>query len=351
MSISLLKIENLRNISEAEIHFSDQFNFITGANGSGKSSLLEAIYILARGRSYRSNRFGSVVQSDKQAITLYAQAHTTSHYRIGITKTSSKTDIRINGNTVYRVSDIARITPLQIITPSSHEILERGPEYRKRFIEWGVFHVEHHYFEIYKRFYKILKQRNSLLRSNQSSDAWDNSFCIESEKLNNIRRKYVEALNRHFEIECVALGLNCDLKLFWKSGWDTTKSLSDVLVENLNSDLKRGFTQAGPQRADLKINLKEKSAHLILSRGQQKMLLIALQFAQLSLYKETYGYSPIVLIDDLVSELDSKNKNKTLERLSTLAPQVFITSIDPIESPIECKRADLTITKGRVSLR
>ncbi|MCW8945793.1 MAG: DNA replication/repair protein RecF [Sedimenticola sp.] len=332
MSIRHLKISNLRNISTSEVDLSDKFNFITGRNGSGKSTVLEAIYMLARARSYRSNRFSSIVQYGQNSINIFAESNHIHSYRIGINKTATSTLIKVNGALVKRVSEIAQITPLQIITPMSHEILERGPEYRKRFIEWGVFHVEHSYFETYKRFYKILKQRNVLLKSNQFVNSWNQGFCDEAEKLNAIRTAYIASLTKYINIEANGLGINEDLVVSWKAGWDRSKPLSSILEDQLKSDLTRGFTQSGPHRADLKITINNKLANQVLSRGQQKMLIVALHLAQASLFKERFGTAPIIIIDDLVSELDDMNRLKVLRRLYELDAQVFITSIDGVET-------------------
>lgn len=332
-----------------EVDLSDNFNFITGINGSGKSTVLEAIYMLARARSYRSNRFSSIVQYGQNSISIFAGSNHIHNYRIGINKTASSTLIKVNGALVKRVSEIAQITPLQIITPTSHEILERGPEYRKRFIEWGVFHVEHSYFEIYKRFYKVLKQRNVLLKANQSVNSWNIGFCIEAEKLNAIRTAYVASLSKYINIEASGLGINEDLMISWKPGWDKTKPLLSILEDQMKSDLTRGFTQSGPHRADLKISINNKLANQVLSRGQQKMLIVALHLAQARLFKEKFSAAPIIIIDDLVSELDEKNRVRVLNSLQKLGSQVFITSIDGLETSNTENFNRYNISEGKIT--
>ncbi|WP_186297620.1 DNA replication/repair protein RecF [Sedimenticola selenatireducens] len=349
MPIKRLKVENLRNIALADVVFGPQFNFIYGINGSGKSTLLEAIYMLARARSYRSNRFGSVVRQGEKQLQLFAETEHFQKHRIGLQKTSSQTKIRVDGNNIKRVSEIARITPLQIITPMSHEILDRGPEYRKRFIEWGVFHVEHNYFKCYQQFYKALRQRNALVKIGQTDiDSWNISVGELGERVNEYRESYVEALSVKFKEESEYLNPNSNYNLIWKAGWDRSKTLYEVLNGSVVSDIKRGFTQHGPQRGDMKIFEGNRCVEQTLSRGQQKMLIVTLHLAQASLYKERTGLSPIVIIDDLISELDLDNQKKVLDRLLDQACQVFITSIDNIQYIKPNLRKDFVISSGLI---
>ncbi len=347
MPIKRLKVENLRNIAAADVIFGPQFNFIYGINGSGKSTILEAIYMLARGRSYRSNRFGSVVRHGEAQLQIFAETEHFQSHRIGLQKASNITKIRVDGNNIKRVSEIARITPLQIITPMSHEILDRGPEYRKRFIEWGVFHVEHNYFKCYQQFYKALRQRNASVKVGQTDiDNWNTSVGELGERVNKYRESYVEALSVKFKEECRFLCPDSHYDLIWKAGWDRSKKLREVLSGSVSADIKRGFTQYGPQRADMKIVENSRSVDQTLSRGQQKMLITTLHLAQASYYKERTGLSPIVIIDDLISELDLTNQEKVLNRLLDQQCQVFITSIDKIQSINTNYRKDFVIDSG-----
>lgn len=303
--------------------------------------------MLARGRSYRSNRFGSVVRQGTDQLQIFAETEHFQKHRIGLQKKTGQTKIRVDGNNIQRVSEIARITPLQIITPMSHEILDRGPEYRKRFVEWGVFHVEHNYFKCYQQFYKALRQRNALVKIGKTDiDSWNRSVGDLGEKVNNYRETYVRALSVKFKEESLHLSPNRNFELIWKPGWDQGKTLCEVLCGSVTADIKRGFTQYGPQRADLKIVENNKTVEQTLSRGQQKMLITTLHLAQASLYKERTGLSPIVIIDDLISELDLENQKKVLERLLDQKCQVFITSIDLIHTIMPNARKDFVIDAG-----
>lgn len=334
VSINRLQIKNLRNIEYADLYFSPQLNLIQGDNGSGKSTLIEAIYLTGRGRSYRTARFGSVIRHGEKSATLFADSTTNQNHRIGIEKTAQTTRVRIDGRDIHKLSEIARITPLQIITPMSHEILERGPEYRRRFVEWGVFHVEHHYFSLYRHYLKNLRQRNMALRQQTTSlSAWDSALATLGEDLNSMREHYFHLLVDEFQRQATQLELNVDISFSWRRGWSENTSFAEALTQNLESDLQRGYTQSGPHRADFKLTMNGRSAFNSASRGQQKMLIISLHLAQAIILRAKTGIIPIILIDDLVSELDQTNRNRLVKYLSNLDLQIFITSTDAVEIP------------------
>ncbi|MCW8908133.1 MAG: DNA replication/repair protein RecF [Sedimenticola sp.] len=347
MSINTLQILNLRNIQKATLNFCSGLNLIHGDNGSGKSTLLEAIYLIARGRSYRTSRFGSVIRHGEASTTLFAETTTERKHRIGIQKTTSSTKVKVDGKEVEKLSDIAKITPLQIITPMSHEILERGPEYRRRFLEWGVFHVEHNHFPLYRKFLKNLRQRNMALRNRERSlEAWDHSLARLGEALNELRLSYFKQLTGEFETHAKNLGLDLKLRFDWKRGWSDESPLAEVLRKNREGDLQKGYTSAGPHRADFKVSIQGRSAFNTASRGQQKMIIVALHLAQASVMVNRLDAAPIILIDDLVSELDLTNRMRLAEYLGELQFQVFITSTDRINKQRFPTAAEYSIEAG-----
>jgi len=311
------------------MHPSLTINHILGLNGSGKTSLLEAIFMIGRGRSFRSHRIGPVIKQGEPYLQVFAETISNGKpSRIGIRRHSKQTQVKIDGNPVTRLSDIALKTPVQILTPKSHEMLERGPEYRRRFIEWGVFHVEHSYRDLHKRFARILDQRNAELRAGgKLLSIWDNEFILAATELNNARTEYFTEFMVSFDEMKGIYGLD-DLELAWKPGWRTGIGLEEVLKQGCTGDKKMGFTHSGPHRADLDIVKGSDKAVNILSRGQQKMLVIVLNLVQATLVKKQSGQTPVILMDDLASELDFENRNIVLEQLETRGCQCFITTTD-----------------------
>jgi len=245
--------------------------------------------------------------------------------KIGVRRSAKETLVKIDGSIIRKMSDIAVHTPVQIITPKSHEMLERGPEFRRRFVEWGVFHVEHSYTHLHKRFLRVLEQRNATLkRGDDSIQLWDREFVKAGEDLNSTRFRYFQGFLEIFDEEKQLFGLD-DIQLNWKQGWKKGLSLETALELGINGDRKMGFTHSGPHRADLEMTLSGNKAINVLSRGQQKLLVIALNAVQAKMVKTITGKSPIILMDDLASELDDNNRKVILDHLVEQNCQCFIT--------------------------
>lgn len=330
MAFTSLRIHNLRNISNLEISPSKGINLFFGKNGAGKTSILEAAYLLARAKSFRSSRSGPLIKKGEGELTVFGNYQTSGlQYALGVRKKGTDTEIRMNGKTVKRTSEIARILPVQIITPQSHQILERGPEFRRRFIEWGVFHVEHRYHQLYKRYTRALNQRNAAIKNRSDNiSVWDRELSESGERLNAMRIHYLEQLNAFVAKESSDLLPQHTVELEWRQGWDKNRTFAEALELQFKSDAEKGYTQVGPHRADLIVRLDGQKAINVASRGQQKLIVMALKLAQMTTMKALVSESPILLLDDLGAELDSDNLFIVLTRLKQLSVQTFITSTD-----------------------
>lgn len=306
--------------------------------------------MLGRGRSFRTTKFGPLVQQGRKSLTLYALSALAREHRIGLQKTASQTTIKIDGEAITRLSDIARITPLQILTPMSHEILERGPEYRRRFMEWGVFHVEHAYFGIYKQFAKALKQRNMVLKTDPGTvSVWNPILGKLGEELNILREQYFTVLENAFAEELRMLDIQSQVNLSWRKGWDQDRCLEQDLEQKQQSDIKLGYTHIGPHRADFRVSFDRRSAFTSISRGQQKMIISALHLAQASITKQKTGNMPIILFDDLVAELDNDNRGKLLGRLRQIECQAFVTATDEFPLPDHTDAGVIRVEQGDIA--
>jgi len=205
-----LHIENFRNLLNVQLAPSPSINYISGPNGSGKTSILEAIYVIGRGRSFRSNRVLPVINHNANHLQVFAESDMgEKKSKIGVRRSAKETLVKIDGSIIRKMSDIAVHTPVQIITPKSHEMLERGPEFRRRFVEWGVFHVEHSYTHLHKRFLRVLEQRNATLkRGDDSIQLWDREFVKAGEDLNSTRFRYFQGFLEIFDEEKQLFGLD-----------------------------------------------------------------------------------------------------------------------------------------------
>ena len=335
MAISQLQITGIRNLLPVTLITSPRINILYGDNGSGKTSVLEAIHLLAMARSFRSTRLQPMSQYEQNSCTVFAQIKHSdgSHSNLGISRDrQSELRIRIDGQNARSAAQLAQLLPLQLINPDSFRLLEGSPKMRRQFLDWGVFHVEHQFISAWQRLQTSLKQRNSCLRrgiiDRSVMAAWDHELCIASDEIDQLRRNYIVKLKPVFEETLAKLLDLPDLTLSYFRGWDKTSALQDILDKNIERDRVLGYTQAGPQRADLRVRVGKNNAVDILSRGQQKLVICALRIAQGYLLSQARRNECIYLVDDLPSELDEQHRLALCQLLDELDCQVFITCVD-----------------------
>ncbi|TDQ37275.1 DNA replication/repair protein RecF [Thiopseudomonas denitrificans] len=336
MTIRHLTATGVRNLAPVALDPSPRINLLYGCNGSGKTSFLEAIYFLALARSFRSARIQPMIQQDQEQVLAFARITTASGDELGIGVSRNRQadiQIRINGENIRSMAELARHLPVQLINPESFRLLEGAPKIRRQFLDWGVFHVEHSFMHWWQRLQHSLKQRNSLLRhaiiDDQSLQAWNLEFCAASEQIDQFRQDYIRRLKPVFTRTLSGLIDLPGLSLSYYRGWDKDKSLQQVLDDSIQRDRQLGHTQAGPQRADLRLRIGQQNVMDILSRGQQKLVVCALKIAQGHLLAESMGQQCVYLVDDLTAELDPTHRKALCCLLEQLDCQVFITGTDP----------------------
>lgn len=333
-NIRRLDILRVRNLREIQIRPVDSVNIIHGKNGSGKTSLLEAIHMLGLGRSFRSAKLEPVIATDADDCIIFSELE--EGVTIGLNRTRREGQVlKLMGERQRSWVDTARHLPMQIINSDSFSLLEGSPRVRRRFLDWGVFHVEHEFALAWRKASKCLTQRNLLLKQRRLDtdqlQAWDQELAQQGQHIDQYRRRYVElflpALQKVLP-ELIALP---DLKIRYDRGWDESVDLHAALQANRERDHRYGATQSGPHRADLQIRIGKNGAHEVLSRGQQKLLVSAMKIAQSLLLHEVSGIKGVYLIDDLPSELDMDNRRLICGLLEGLGCQIFITCVDARE--------------------
>ena len=318
------QIENFRNIHTADIELSPSFNIIIGGNGAGKTSLLEALTFMARGQSFRTKNISSIINAKSEYFQLIAELESRSI--LGIRRYPNDMTARMNGETVTKLSRLAEHLPLFLITPNSHELLESGPEYRRRFIDWGLFHIDPRYGKITKEYRRILKQRNAALqRSRRETDIWAPALIRSAESIDQYRKAYLTKITPLFLSLFSRLTDPKELTLSYHSGWRHGASFAAQLSEKYQLDEERGYTSVGPHRADIVLRFGNTLAREVLSRGQQKIAVIALILAQATLASS--GRVPILLIDDLTSELDHIHLARLIQYIRKSSFQSIMTSV------------------------
>ena len=333
MPIRQLKISGVRNLQPLNLTLHPGVNFIYGSNGSGKTSLLEAIALMASGKSFRTSQLKHVLAQDADRIELLFDVDDESLGSCQLDSLRLKSGdhlLKLNGSVLTAQTEAAQWLPVQVIEPTTFRLLSGSPEERRQFIDWGVFHVEQKFIDHWRVFRKQLQQRNSVLKQKELEwlPVWNKGFVESAGVIDEYRRAYLKRFKPEFERILNQLDESIDVSLAYYPGWDRDSDLQDVLDKQQERDLVLGYTQSGPHRAELRIKVDKQPAAEILSRGQQKTVVAALKIAQGSLFQQESGRRTIYLVDDLASELDEKHRFALCKLLEDLKCQVFITSID-----------------------
>jgi DNA replication and repair protein RecF len=333
LNLVTYQFRNLVDKAQLELH--PNLNLIVGANGSGKSSILEAIFLLGHGKSFRTSNIEQLVQFQSDEFVVSIKDDKNNQFGISRSKLANQMLLKFNGSKISKLSDVARYFAVQIITPESFVLFFGGPKARRKFVDLGLFHVEPRFAILWRDFSKVLKQRNACLKSKlnlTTIDYWTDIFCELADQLSIIRSDYVVKLADEVMLWLKVLLPECcaSIAITYYRGWAGKKSLKQVLVDNYHRELKFGFSLAGPQKFDVKFSIDGVAIEQSLSRGQQKLFLLALTFAQTSLIARVNQVKPILLIDDFGAELDQHSRKLVASAIKLLDCQVVITTIDEI---------------------
>ena len=340
MSLARLKIDGVRNLKAVDLGSLAHTNVFFGANGSGKTSILEAIHILGLARSFRGSKIKPVINHDMDTCTVFGELHSPGYSEaagvvsMGVSRDKhSNHKIRINSDNVYSTAELAEYLPLLTINAESFGLLAGAPAIRRHYLDWSVFHVEPRFYSEWKRYQRCIKQRNTLLRRDKIDDAllavWTKELAESGEAVDKMRQLQFSKLAERFtELASSLSGSLKGVELSYYRGWDREKSLAEALANGLDTDKERGFTQLGAHRADLRIKDSGKPAIDVLSRGQIKLAVCALKLTQGQVYTEHSAKTCVYLIDDLPSELDHGHLETFCKLLQSLKSQIFITSVE-----------------------
>jgi DNA replication and repair protein RecF len=333
MSVVKVVTNNFRNLKHDPIILHPVLNFFIGDNGSGKSSILEAIFYLGHGKSFRTSKTELLATYNKEQFTVSVKDNLDSQLGISKELSNGTTKIRINGEGHNKLSELAKHIAVQIITPESFKLFFGGPKERRRFVDLGLFHVEHVFPEHWKNYSRVLKQRNACIKSglNDSNLAyWTSQLVLQSSKLTEIRKSYVETLRTELNVWIARLlpHIKDEISVQFLQGWPQAKSLKDTYEQNIERELSYGFSLYGAHKFDVKFLVDKQVLETKLSRGQQKLFLLALTFTQAKLIEKVNRVKPILLIDDIGAELDVNSRTLLASAISELHCQVLITAIE-----------------------
>lgn len=351
MPLSRLRITTLRCLSEVDLELHPARNYIFGPNGAGKTSLLEGIYVLGRGRSFRTRQIRRLVQHGADGFAVFGEVATeNATRRLGVAYRAGRLEKKIDGEVATGMAELAALLPVHAIDPSMHALVEGGPSERRRFLDWGVFHVEPGYLEAWKRYRRVLSQRNAALKrgaGNAELLPWSTALADAGALVDDSRRRYLERLAPFVGDFGVRL-LDRPLRFDYRRGWGAEERLEDVLAANLARDRQHGATEAGPHRAEVVLRLDERRVQDEASRGQQKLTAAALILAQVAVESVERPGSSVLVVDDPSAELDARSLAQLLDALTELRAQLIFTALTAADLPFEAGFPAFHVERGEV---
>ena len=328
MSLGELSVESLRCLSRVELGLHPGHNLIWGSNASGKTSVLEAIFLLGRGRSFRTRSSERLVRHGEPHLRVFGRLVGPPPIPIGVEISRKEgTVAKISGAFVQSLAELSKAFAVQVIEPGVHKLIEEGAQRRRRWMDWAVFHVEPQFIDVWSRYARALKQRNTALRvAPDQAGAWDPELIRLGEQIAQLRRDFMSKLQPYWSAAIHEL-TDLDIELFYSQGWATDTTLAEALAASRDRDTARGITHVGAHRADIVVRLERGLARETLSRGQQKLVAAAMTLSQLHLIRELTGTIPTLLLDDPAAELDRSRLQKFVDQVRRLQCQLVVTSL------------------------
>jgi DNA replication and repair protein RecF len=338
MTLRRVQVTDFRCLHRAYLDLDPHFTLISGPNASGKTSLLEAVYVLGRGRSFRTRRLEPLIRSGAERMMVVGEAELPERrVTLGVEGSADGLRARVGGERVASLAELAWVLPVQIIDPEIHRLIEEGPNRRRRYLDWGVFHVEHLFVEHWQRYQQALRQRNAALKARQGRagvTVWDVELVRCGELITEARRRYVEQL-APVAASVAAHLLDLELVLAYRPGWPAGADLHTALEGSFAKDHDLGATQVGPHRADLAIRLQGATVRDRVSRGQQKLLAAVLLLSQIKLFPQDSRARPTLLLDDPAAELDGPHLRALLDEVRSQPLQLVVTTLQAAEAQLE----------------
>lgn len=332
MYIDKLRIQGLRCLGDASISLQKGINFFVGGNGAGKTSVLEAAFLLSHGRSFRSGSRDALLQRGATALSIYAEviSESSTRRKIGLGRETARWKARLDGDSVP-LSQLVSHCAIVSFDPGSHALISGPAEERRRFLDWGVFHVERQFLSVWGRYQRALKQRNSLLRSASADDdalfaPWETELNQAASLIDHHRRQYAQALLHPLRTFCTSLVPELgEVTMDYCRGWIEQTELLAVLQQQRQRDGARGHTGHGSHRADWSISFEQAPLREHLSRGQEKLVALSCLLAQASTYGQKHQQWPVFCLDDISSELDTEHERALVAQLNAVGAQLLVT--------------------------
>jgi DNA replication and repair protein RecF len=329
MALRSFRCTDFRCLESVTLEADPRNNLIYGANASGKTSLLEAIAYLGRGKSFRGATTDRLLRHGASEFLLFGKVQAgVREISLGVRNGKDGLEVSVDGDRSGGAAALASALPLQVVDPEVHNLVAGGPEHRRRYLDWLAFHVEHDYLTLWRRFRRVLKQRNAALREGTSRElyGWDREFTELALDVDASRQRALSRALPMLEAAGRRL-LGSALGFEYRQGWSADRGLAEALAAGLDRDRQAGSTGAGPQRADLKLIYDERQARKLVSRGQQKLLACSMILAATRAAQAELGRPLLLLLDDPAAELDEDSLDRLMAEVADLKAQVIATAL------------------------
>jgi DNA replication and repair protein RecF len=349
MSLLALEVEGLRCLKEVRLELHSHVNLVTGANGAGKTSLLEAVYLLGRGRSFRTRLTERLIAHQAAQLTVFGRTDDPTFPTLGVgfdRKEGLKA--RVAGRDAKSLAELSEAFPVQVVDPGIHRLVEEGPAYRRRWLDWGVFHVEPGFVSAWTDYSRTLRQRNAALKQGSDPSPWEPDLVRLGLVLCAARARTMGLLEPYWQ-QTLSTLLGEPVTLHFYQGWSQERSLAEELAGHRTRDLERGSTGSGAHRFDVQLKIDGRVAREVLSRGQQKLLGAALALAMARLVGSEDRRPPTLLLDDPAAELDRAHTDALVSEIRKMRGQLIVTALHPEEARFGNPDRAFHVEHGRVT--
>ncbi len=359
MKIISLKLYNFRNYESLTLDFSNKQNIIIGLNGSGKTNIIEAIYVLAITKSFRGSLDKVLIKNDKKEMSISGTVRDKMTHNYKLSLSDNGKIVKIDNNRIAKLSNYISKINVVLFTPEDVNIIKGAPSLRRNMINIEISQLENGYLHLLNEYNKILKQRNAFLKLMYVNKlASPDYLWILTDKLidtglmiSKYREKFIENINKYYDDIYFSITKRRGLKLSYISSYKN-KTKDDLLKKYkyyLDKDIIIGKTNIGIHHDDFIFYLDNNSLKDYGSEGEQKNAILCFKLAEIELFIKEKGIYPILILDDLFSELDSKKINNILKKLNKNL-QIFITTTDlkNINTKILNNCTVFNIKKGKV---
>ena len=360
MRLIRLHLERFRSFQAAELILGPGLNLLSGNNGAGKTSVLEAVHLLAYGRSFRGAVRDGLIQRGATHLNVYAELAdgVGRHRHVGMERSLRDWRARVDSQPVAVLSDVYRCIAAVCFEPGSHELVSGPSELRRRFVVWGLFHVEPGFLVNWRRYQRALKQRNALLKAQSGDesllDSWEVELVEAGERLSTQRGEFLENILPTMQKYAADLAPELGtISIHYQPGWTSDAGgLAATLKAQRQRDAMLGHTSSGPHRADWRSSFVDAPERTMLSRGQEKLTALIYVLAQAEMLANTLGEWPIICLDDLASELDGPHLERALSCLEGCDAQILLTALDaqPIQAVWRSPMTRFHVEQGKTTL-